>query len=243
MLAENLRRDFQVSKKGRINLVTEMDLRSESLIIEAIRSRFPEDEILSEEEGTRPGDRSRRWVIDPLDGTTNYAHGYRFFCVSIAFELEGEIALGVVYDPVTEEMFTARRGEGAFLNADRLRVSSEAELLESLLCTGFPYDIDAIRGGLELFERVLLQSRAVRRDGSAALDLCYVAAGRFEGFWERGLQSWDVAAGQLIVREAEGAVTALDGSPVSVYDREILASNGHIHQALVQALAREMKKA
>ena len=237
LLAENLSGDFAVSKKGAINLVTEMDLRAEKLILQGIHSRFPNDAILSEEEGKREGDAGRRWIIDPLDGTTNYAHGYRLFCVSIAFELDGEVVLGVVHDPMADETFKARKGQGAFLNGVPMRVSEQDSLMDSLLCTGFPYEMDAIREGLELFSRVLLQSRAVRRDGSAALDLCFVAAGRFEGFWEKGLNSWDVAAGQLIVSQAGGRVTDFQDGPIQLEGRQIVATNGGIHQALLEAIS------
>lgn len=236
LLYDNLRGDFKVSKKGPIDLVTEMDLAAEKLIVEEIGKSFPDDDVLAEERGRRQGDERRRWIIDPLDGTTNYAHGYRFFCVSIAFELEGQVELGVVFDPVTDELYTARRGQGSQLNGAELEVSRTQELKDALLCTGFPYEEDLMNAGLEMFRRMLFQSRAVRRDGSAALDLCYVAAGRLDAFWEKGLRAWDVAAGQLIVSEAGGQVSAINDDSFSVYGRQILASNGRLHHQLREHL-------
>lgn len=238
-LLEHLRTDFQISKKGRINLVTEMDLRSEKIIVDRIRRSFPDHQVLAEECGWQGEESSYKWVIDPLDGTTNYAHGYRFFSVSIALEAQGEVVLGVVYDPVTDELFTARCGQGARLNGSPIWVSDEDALVDSLLCTGFPYDLPEIRRNLDFFERFVLRARAVRRDGSAALDLCYVACGRFEALWELTLNPWDVAAGKLILEEAGGRVTRLDGSTYTIYDREILATNGKIHDQMVEVLTAD----
>ena len=236
-LLSRFRSDFEISKKGRINLVTEIDLRAEEMIVSRIRREFPDHEILAEEEGSHVGNSSYKWVVDPLDGTTNYAHGYRFFCVSIAVEVENRPVLGVVYDPVTEELFSALRGQGAFLNERRVSVSSQDRLIDSLLCTGFSYDDQKIRENLKLFNRIILHTQAVRRDGSAALDLCYVACGRFEGFWELSLHPWDVAAGTLIVAEAGGLVTSFDGAVCTIYDQKILATNGKIHPDLIKLLA------
>lgn len=236
LLAQGLGSGFQIKKKGRINLVTEMDLESERLIVNRIQERFPGHQILAEEEGARRSDSPFLWIVDPLDGTTNYAHGYRFFCVSIALEVEGEVALGAVYDPVTDEMFTAQKGEGALLNGKPTRVSSEDSLVDAMLSTGFSYQNDDMRRNLELFNRFIVQARAVRRDGSAALDLCYVACGRFDGFWEISLSAWDVAAGKLIVEESGGSATLFDGSPCSVHDREILATNGRLHPSMMEVL-------
>ncbi len=182
MLFSRLRTDFQVSKKGRIDLVTEMDLKAEKIIVDRIRQDFPDHEILAEEGGKQTGSVPCKWIVDPLDGTTNYANGYRFFCVSIAVEWEGQLSLGVVYDPVTEELFVARKDEGATLNGQPIQVSSEDQLVDSLLCTGFSYEQTEIQKNLELFNRIISHSRALRRDDSAALDLCYVACGRFDGF-------------------------------------------------------------
>ena len=236
VLSEGFRTDFEISKKGNIDLVTEMDLAAERVILARISAEFPDHQILAEEEGTRSGTSPYKWIVDPLDGTTNYAHGYQLFCVSIALEMEDELVLGIVYDPIAKEMFSARRGQGAFLNDHPIRVSEEGKLIDSLLCTGFSYTQSEIRKNLQLFNRLIFQSRAVRRDGSAALDLCYVACGRFDGFWEFSLNAWDVAAGKLIVEEAGGLVTAFNGSDCTVYDREILASNRGIHSQLVDLL-------
>ncbi len=242
MLLSHLRTNFQISKKGRINLVTEMDLKAEKLIVDRIRLDFPDHEILAEERGTQTGSGPCKWIIDPLDGTTNYAHGYQFFCVSIAVELEGQLAVGVVYDPLTKEFFSARKDAGATLNGQPIQVSTEDVLVDSLLSTGFSYRKTEIQRNLELFDRIIFQCRAIRRDGSAALDLCYVACGRFDGFWELSLNCWDVAAGRLIVEEAGGCVTAFDGSPCTIYERELLASNGQIHAAMVEKLTADNRQ-
>jgi myo-inositol-1(or 4)-monophosphatase len=227
---------FKVSKKGRINLVTEMDLRAEELIVDTILHHYPDHGILAEEKATRRGRRPITWVIDPLDGTTNYAHGYRFYCVSIAVQIEEAVRLGVVYDPVVDECFTATSGGGSQLNGLPIEVSGEDSLMDSMLATGFSYDLVEIQQNLTLFDRMVLQTRAVRRDGAAALDLCYVACGRFEGFWELSLNPWDVAAGMLLVTEAGGQVTRFDGSLCTIHDREILATNGRVHQQMSQLL-------
>ena len=227
---------FEISKKGRVNLVTEADIAAEQFIVEGIRESFPEDAILAEEGGAEGEGASFKWVIDPLDGTTNYAHGYPCFCVSIGIELEGRVVAGVVYDPNRADCFMALRGDGAELNGRRIQVSRQDAVVDSLLCTGFSYGDEEIARNLELFNRVMLKARSVRRDGSAALDLCYVACGRFDGFWELSLHPWDVAAGSLIVEEAGGWVSRFDGGPVSIYDRECLATNGRIHGVLAELL-------
>ena len=236
VLSEGFRTDFKISKKGSIDLVTEMDLEAERVILTRIIAEFPDHQILAEEEGMRSGTSPYKWIIDPLDGTTNYAHGYGFFCVSIALEVEDELVLGIVYDPIAKEMFSAQKGQGAFLNDRPIRVSEERKLIDSLFCTGFSYTQSEIQKNLQLFNRLIFQSRSVRRDGSAALDLCYVACGRFDGFWELSLNPWDVAAGKLIIEEAGGLVTVFNGSDCTVYDREILASNPGIHSQLVDLL-------
>jgi myo-inositol-1(or 4)-monophosphatase len=235
-LLTHFRSNLKVSKKRRIDLVTEMDLKVEKTIVNQIHLRFPGHEILAEEQGSQGKDGPYKWIIDPLDGTTNYAHGYRFFSVSIAVETKGELVLGVVYDPVTEELFSARRGQGATLNDQPIKISSANQLIDSLLATGFSYDQEEIKHNLALFNRMILHSQAIRRDGSAALDLCYVACGRFDGFWELSLSPWDVAAGRLIVEEAGGLVTAFSGSPSTIYNPELLASNGKIHSAMMALL-------
>ncbi|MBI4444597.1 MAG: inositol monophosphatase [Acidobacteria bacterium] len=237
LLVKNLSSGFQISKKGRINLVTEMDLQSEQLILSRIQGEFPEHQILAEEQGTLGGPAPYKWVIDPLDGTTNYAHGYPLFAVSIALEYQGRIIFGVVYDPVKQELFSAHYQQGAVLNGRRIQVSSKPLLEDSLVCTGFSYDRDSMLENLEYFNRFIMSARAVRRDGSAALDLCYVACGRFDGMWELSLNPWDVAAGKLIVEEAGGRVSLFEGSEYSIYHRELLATNGRIHDQMKEILS------
>jgi myo-inositol-1(or 4)-monophosphatase len=228
---------FRVDKKGSIDLVTEIDLACERMCREIVGERFPDHDILAEELGGGPGDRpaSRfRWVFDPLDGTTNYAHGLPIYCSSLALEIDGRSEVAAIYDPTRKELFTAERGEGAYLNGRALRVSDTRVLLDSLLVTGFPYNVHEESGDLvELFGYFLGRARAVRRLGSAALDLCYVAAGRFEAFWEQHLKPWDVAAGALIVEEAGGRVTGMDGAPFDPAAAHLIASNGHVHGQVV----------
>ena len=227
-----------VGYKGEVDLVTEYDKRSERLIVEAIGQRFPEHTILAEEGGTGGSDPQHRWIIDPLDGTTNFAHGYPVCCVSVAYEHQGELAVGVVYDPFRDELFRAVRGDGAWLNDLPLRVSATPDLAHSLLATGFPYNRSALDPVLAQWGRLIRLSQAVRRDGAAALNLCYVAAGRFDGFWEGTLQAWDAAAGVMIVREAGGSVTDYHGAPWTLKERSIIAVNGPaVLQELVAALA------
>jgi len=231
---------FEVrAKTTPINLVTEVDHACEKLVVEGIAALRPDDAILAEEGGgSDRADAPWRWVIDPLDGTTNYAHGYPRFCVSIGVEREDLRTLGVVYDPLLDELYTAVRGRGAWLNGRRLQVSATAALGEALLATGFAYDVRRSEvDNLDHFAALVKRSRAVRRDGSAALDLCYVAAGRFDGFWELKLHPWDVAAGLLVVEEAGGRTSDLRGGPAPRSGREVLASNGRIHDALVDVLS------
>ena len=235
ILLEFLDSDLEVSAKGPRNLVTEADLAAERTIIDAIRRNFPHDSILAEESGVH-GAGERQWVIDPLDGTTNYSHRYPFFSVSLAYRVAGRIQLGVVYDPVAEELFSATLGGGAQLNCKSIQVSAETDLRRGFLATGFSYDYGEMETNLDLFARVSRQVQAVRRDGSAALDLCYVACGRFDGYWELSLSPWDMAAGWLVVEEAGGRVTDLDGSPFQLEERTVLASNGRIHRDLVEML-------
>lgn len=236
LLKDNLKRRFGVSKKGRIDLVTEMDVASETCIVDHLLKRFPDHEVLAEEQGKHGQSSPFKWIIDPLDGTTNYAHGFPCFAVSIALEVQGEVQVGVVYDPNQEETFLARRGQGAELNGKPIRVSREARLVDSLVATGFSYRQEKMAENLKHFGRISLEVRAVRRIGSAALDLCYVACGRFDGYWELTLHPWDVAAGKLLVEEAGGRVTRLDGSPASIYGEEFLATNGRIHEAMSRIL-------
>lgn len=228
----------QIAFKGSpTNLVTEMDRRSEGLILEALGAEFPGDAILSEERGTVGGPSSRRWIVDPLDGTTNYAHGIPLFCVSIALEVEGRTRLGVVYDPNLDECFVAERGQGAWLNGERLSVSEAATLNESLVATGLPYNIrETSRNNLAEFAAFSLRCQGVRRMGSAVLYFCYVAAGRLDGYWELRVGPWDAAAGALIVEEAGGRVTNLGGGPLDPERPEVVASNGRIHEEMLRIL-------
>jgi myo-inositol-1(or 4)-monophosphatase len=232
----------RIATKGSpIDLVTEMDGRSEALVVEALRQAFPGDAILGEEAGARPGHSGRRWIVDPLDGTTNYAHGLPVFGVSIGLEANGRVVLGVVYDPSRDELFEAERGQGATLNGQRIRVSPEGELGRSLLATGFPYDIrDTTDNNLTEYGAFAVRARAIRRMGAAVIDLAYVAAGRFDGFWELQLGPWDVAAGSLLVEEAGGRVTDLTGGPLDLDRPKVVASNGAIHEAML-ALLRQVR--
>ena len=235
----------QISNKGDIDLVTEADLASERLIIERIRSHYPRHAILAEESGATdgvavlPAKSEWKWIVDPLDGTTNYAHGYPCFCVSIAVERNERIELGVIYDPMRDEMFAAERGQGATLNGRRMRVSVIEDLNQAMLCTGFPYDVRQRPDFVRAFSNFTMQAQAVRRDGSAALDLAYVTCGRFDGFWEDGLHPWDVAAGVLLIEEAGGRVTDFQNTPLDIYSPKVLASNGLIHDAMIRVLAAE----
>ncbi|HMQ04116.1 MAG TPA: inositol monophosphatase family protein [Pyrinomonadaceae bacterium] len=239
LLLEKFGRITSVTKKGDINLVTEADLASEALVIERIKSFYPKHSILAEESGeavVTGGDSRWKWIIDPLDGTTNYAHGYPCFCVTIALESEGEIVVGVTYDPTRDEMFAAEKGGGATLNRKPISVSAEASLSESLIVTGFPYNFKQVPHFERSLKEFLLRSRGVRRDGSAAIDLAYVACGRFDGFWEEGLNPWDVAAGKLLIEEAGGRLSYYDGTEFSIYQPPICASNGLIHEQMLEVL-------
>jgi myo-inositol-1(or 4)-monophosphatase len=237
VLRENIHGIREISYKGDINLVTEMDMRSERIIVGVLHASFPGHGIIAEEETSIRNNSGFTWIIDPLDGTTNYAHGYPCFSVSIALEHDGDIILGVVYDPMREELFAAQKGQGASLNGKTIRVSVIDTLIKGLLATGFPYDRKVSeKNNLDYFHELLMASQEVRRDGSAALDLCYVASGRFDGFWELKLKPWDVAAGSLIVREAGGTVSDFSGTRFSIHDNEILASNGRLHEQIGELL-------
>lgn len=240
ILLEKFGRKINITKKGDINLVTEADLASEALIIERIKSYYPKHSILAEEAGNAViigGENTWKWIIDPLDGTTNYAHGYPCFCVTLALEHEGEIVLGVTYDPTRNELFAAERGRGATLNNKPIRVSETEEMGNALIVTGFPYDFKDRADFARHFEDMLLSTRGVRRDGSAAIDMAYVACGRFDGFWEEGLNPWDVAAGVLLIEEAGGQVSYYNGSKFSIYTPPIAASNGLIHDKMLNILS------
>lgn len=230
----------KISDKGEKNIVTEADLASEKFIIEQIKTHFPRHSVLAEESGETvyvDGSGEYRWVIDPLDGTTNFAHGYPCFCVSVGMEkIGGDVQIGVIYDPTRDEMFAAERGQGATLNGRRIRVSEVEDLERALLVTGFPYNLEMRERFVELFSRFILNAQAVRRDGSAAIDLAYVACGRFEGFWEDGLSPWDTAAGSLLVEEAGGRMSHYDGSPYNIHRHQMLATNGVVHDKMLQIL-------
>ena len=242
ILADRMGRTLQVSNKGDIDLVTEADLASEKLIIERIKSHYPRHAILAEESGategikTVTGQTDWRWIVDPLDGTTNYAHGYPCFCVSIALERAGSIELGVIYDPVRDEVFAAERGQGATLNDRSVRVSTVDDLNAAMLCTGFPYNVRERPDFARDFVNFTMKAQAVRRDGSAALDLAYLACGRFDGFWEDGLNAWDIAAGVILIEEAGGRLTDFNGASLDIYTPKVLASNGLIHDKMMQVL-------
>jgi myo-inositol-1(or 4)-monophosphatase len=235
------RQTLQIDKKGPIDLVTAADLEVEREFRQLVATRFPGHSVLGEEQGsgTAPSDARFRWIIDPIDGTTNFAHGLALFCASIALQIDGQLAVGAVYDPIAEELFTAERGVGAWLNGASLRVSDCDQLLNALLCTGFPYSVREKRQQMvDVFGVFLGEAQGVRRLGSAALDLCYVAAGRFDGFWEERLHPWDMAAAVLIVEEAGGRVTDYADAPVDLFRGQIVASNGKVHRAMIDAIGR-----
>lgn len=223
------------------NLVTEIDKQSEAIIVKKIKQHYPSHDILAEEGGGQKNRSEYRWIIDPLDGTTNYTHGLPIFCVSIGVEMNGTSVVGAIYDPSADEMFTAEKGRGAFLNGKRIHVSSCDSLITSLLVTGFPYNVkENPHHAVEHFVNLLMEGQGVRRLGSAALDLAYVAAGRLDGFWEVALNPWDKAAGMLIVQEAGGVVTDFKNNPASSYEPSTLASNGKIHQQMLAVLGKAL---
>lgn len=230
--------EFKISnKEGVNNLVTEADHAAEKAIIDTIHRHFPDHQILSEETGEIIQDSQYKWIIDPIDGTVNFAHGIPLNCVSIAVELAGEIVMGAVYNPHMNEFFFAEKGKGAFLNDKPIRVSEQTKTLHACLVTGFPYMyINMPNGPLEIFERFVRKGVPVRRLGSAAIDLCWVAAGRFDGFYEHKLEAWDSAAGYLVVQEAGGKVTDHQGNKFSVYQHKLLATNGKIHDEMVEII-------
>lgn len=231
-----------IDYKGAIDLVTDVDKASELLIKKHLFNKFPKHLFLGEESGGEREGCAYRWVVDPIDGTTNFAHGFPYFSISIALEIDCQPAVGVVYDPMHDELFYAIKGGGAYLNKKKIKVSAIKDLKKSLLCTGFAYEIkDAKDSNVEHFVDFLMTSQAIRRMGSAALDLCYVACGRFDGFWEIGLKPWDTAAAILIVTEAGGKLSKFSGSKYSHYDQEILATNGLLHSQMSKILTRRLK--
>jgi myo-inositol-1(or 4)-monophosphatase len=231
---------FEVREKLGAGLVTNADLEAEAAAVKVLRRARPDFGFVTEEAAPKAGTSSGRWIIDPLDGTTNFVHGFPMFCVSIAAEWDGELQVGVIHHPVLKETYVAVAGKGARVNGRRLRVSGRNKLTDSLLTTGFTYRKDDwLHQEMEAFERLSRVARAVRRPGSAALDLAYVARGVFDGFWERRLNPWDIAAGILIVREAGGRVTGFDGRDSKLGDKALLASNGLLHQELLSSMAPE----
>jgi myo-inositol-1(or 4)-monophosphatase len=229
---------IRVEKKGAIDLVTEVDIEVERMARALLQSRFPDHDVLAEEMGGASATASHRWVFDPLDGTTNFAHGVPIFCASLALEIDGEAVVGAVFDPNRQELFTAERGVGAWLNGAPIQVSSTATVIDALLVTGFPYDVhQTLDDVVGLFGAFVGRARAIRRLGSAALDLCWVGAGRMDGFWEERLQPWDTRAGALIVEQAGGRLSGLDGGPWDARGAHLLASNGHLHEQLLEIVA------
>jgi myo-inositol-1(or 4)-monophosphatase len=232
-------RKIEIKEGEERNMVSEIDKGSEERIIGTIRRHYPSHGILGEESGSSAPDAEYKWVIDPLDGTTNFLHGLPVFSVTIGIEHRGEIIAGVVYDPNQDVLFSAEKGSGAYMNGERMRVSKTDRLIKSLLMTGFPYDVARNPGHtVEHFVSFLMEAGAVRRFGSAALDLSYVAAGRLDGFWEVNLNPWDMAAGILLVTEAGGKVSDFEGGPLSIYGKKVVASNGPIHDAMLSVLAK-----
>jgi len=233
----HLGHSHRVEYKGDIDLVTVVDRLSEKAIVERITAAFPDHDLLAEETLFEKKGSPWKWIIDPLDGTTNYFRGYPCFCVSIGLEVDGEVKLGVVYNPVLDELFHAERGGGAFLNGKPISVSRVNDLNRSFLCTGFPYDVREYADFyLRYFREFIIRSFAIRRPGSAAIDLSYLAAGRFDGFWELKLHPWDVAAGSLIITEAGGKITDFKGGLFGIYSGEMLASNGLIHEEMLEVI-------
>jgi len=237
VLLEKFGRELRVEHKGEVDLLTDADQAAEMAIVAVIRGTFPLHDVLAEEANHGRRDSQYRWIIDPLDGTTNYAHGLPWFAVSVALEIAGEIAMGAVFNPITMEMFFAERGKGAFLNELPIRVSTVDRLDRSLLATGFPYDRKTSRcNNYDHFLHFQQRAQACRRAGAASLDLACVAAGRFDGYWEMKLKPWDVAAGKLLVEEAGGLISDFSSEKYSIYGMEILASNGRIHREMAEVL-------
>ena len=230
--------DLQIDKKGPIDLVTRVDLEVERMCRDTIAERFPDHGVLAEEFENNHTGRRHRWVFDPVDGTVNYAHGLPIFCSCLALEVDGRPEVAAVFDPTRRELFTAERGVGAWLNGVPLHVSGAGVVLDALLCTGFPYDVhETVDEVVALFAAFVARARAVRRLGSAALDLCYVAAGRLDGFWEQRLHPWDFSAASLVVEESGGLVSRFDGTSFNTQCGQIVASNGRIHEEMIAVIA------
>ncbi|MCL4503468.1 MAG: inositol monophosphatase [Deltaproteobacteria bacterium] len=240
VLRQNYLKPHEITMKGAIDPVTETDFQSQEMIIALIRQKFPDHGFLAEEttgEGEPPPSAAFRWIIDPLDGTVNFAHGYPAFCVSIACEAAGVLQYGVIYDPLRDELFEARKGEGAWLNNQAIRVSKTEKLEQALISTGFPYDIrKRLPETVARMERILGVAQGLRRGGSAALDMCYLACGRFDGYYEENLKPWDTAAGLLLVEEAGGRVTTFAGGKYDIFAPNILGSNGVLHEKIINLL-------
>jgi myo-inositol-1(or 4)-monophosphatase len=237
MLKENLDAAREILYKGEVDLVTNFDNRSQQMIYDYLVKNFPDHDFIAEEGLDQEKGSAYRWIFDPLDGTTNYAHRFPFFSVSIALEFNGEIVCGVVFDPVRDETFSGKKNGGAYLNGGRIKVSAYDDLDKSLLATGFPYDVrESQENNIAHFNHFVTRAQAIRRCGSAALDLCYVACGRFDGFWELKLKPWDVAAASLIVQEAGGHLTDFKNREFSIYSHETLGTNGLIHQQMLDVL-------
>lgn len=238
IMKDNFHAHYKISRKDAVNdLVTEIDKKSEKAIIATIQRDFPDHEILSEEIGAIAMPSEYKWIIDPIDGTVNFAHGLPICCVSLAVEVSGEMRMGAVFNPFSEELFFAEKGKGAWCNEDSISVSSNEEIEKAFLVTGFPYVWEgAGRDPIRVFEKLVKSGLPVRRLGSAALDLCYVASGRFDGFWEFSLNAWDTAAGFLMVEEAGGKVTDFANERYSPYQKELLATNGGIHEKMLETI-------
>jgi myo-inositol-1(or 4)-monophosphatase len=236
LLMDYFRQHVKVEYKGEADLVTVADRASEALIRDRLRQRWPSFDILGEEGGLQDTGSDYRWYVDPLDGTTNFAHGFPVFCVSMGLDYQGNRIAGVIYDPTRNELFAAEQGSGAYLNQQRIHVSKTANLAECLVATGFPSHKRHKNPNIFFYHQISLHTHGVRRAGSAALDLCYVACGRLDGFWEFNLNSWDTAAGVLIIQEAGGKVSDFKGGPFQLDSRETLASNGLVHQALLNEM-------
>lgn len=234
---KNYEKKHTIDFKGEINLVTETDKACEEKILKILRKNHPDHDILTEETGAHLNGSDYKWIVDPLDGTTNYAHSYPCFCVSIALEHKGRVIVGVVYHPLLNELFWSVRGRGAYLNKKKIKVSQIKQPKRALLATGFAYNVHTTKNdNLDHFRNFLKTVQAVRRDGAAAVDICYIACGRFDGFWEMGLKPWDIAAAGLILEEAGGKLTMFDGKKLDIYGDEVVASNGFIHRPMVAIL-------